>query len=384
MMGEGSILVLLDFSRAFDTINTTLLLSKLTYYGFESTTVKWFTSYLSKRTQFVETRNDGGLISVSTALPVDRGVPQGSILGPLLFILYSADIVGSIRSCNYQLYADDLQLYISFKPDAIKTAIAKLNTDLGHISQWCDKNNLVLNSEKSKFLILGSKNLIKKIANQDPQVYIAGSPLECVTQARNLGLLMDGELRFENHILDIMRNCFYRLKVLYRIRQSLSVDARIKICEALVLSKLNYIDAVFGGCLLARTKKILQRVQNACVRYCFTVPRYSHITPYLSQNKLLNMASRRVLHFANLLFGVVHTGKPAYLYDKLRFSLRSNRISSRLLCPPHRTSAFRGSFRFAAAKCWNDLPPPIRNCKSIGSFKVHLRNHILQVQVSST
>jgi hypothetical protein len=383
-VGQGSILVLLDFSRAFDTINTSLLLSKLSYYGCDSIALKWFTSYLFERTQYVETRSDDGSLLVSAASPVSRGVPQGSILGPLLFILYSTDVVKKIKHCNYHLYADDLQLYISFKPDDTKIAVTKLNSDLEDISHWCEKNNLLLNPDKSKFVILGSKFLIKGIAERKPRVSVNGCLLEYVTQARNLGLLMDGGMRFENHVLDIMRNCFYRLKILYRIRECLNVDMRIKICETLVLSKLNYIDAVFGGCLLARTKKLLQRVQNACVRYCFSVPRYSHITPYLNQSGLLNMASRRALHFATLLFGVVRTGQPDYLYNKLQFSHRPTRLASLLLCPPHRTSAFRGSFRFAAAKCWNDLPPPIRNCNSVSTFKTKLRNIILLTQISST
>ncbi|XP_073955689.1 uncharacterized protein [Choristoneura fumiferana] len=114
--GKSTILVLLDFSRAFDCISIPLLLSKMSYYGFDVTTIKWFSSYLTDRAQTVELRGPGGRALRSSLCPVTRGVPQGSILGPLLFILYSSDIVYSIKSSGYHLYADDLQLYVSCTP----------------------------------------------------------------------------------------------------------------------------------------------------------------------------------------------------------------------------------------------------------------------------
>lgn len=382
--GESTILVLLDYSRAFDTINPTILLAKLAYYGFDSLSLKWFTSYLTERIQYVETRHEDGSVSSSTKSLVPRGVPQGSILGPLLFILYTADIVDNIINCKYHLYADDLQLYISFKPEATPFAVAKLNEDLNRVSTWSDRQNLVLNPVKSKYMIFGTKNSIIKVTSHDPQVSMMGKRLDNVSQVRNLGIVMDENLKFEGHILEIVRNCFYRLKVLYRVRNYIDVETRIKLCESLVLSKLNYGDTVFGGCLLERTKRMLQRIQNACARFCFPVPRRSHITPFLNRNNLLNMSARRKLHIASLLFEVIKSQEPAYLYNKLNFSQRRVRIAPRLMCCQHRTAAFRGSFRYAATKCWNNLPPPIRNCRSTSTFKHLLKNFLFDEQISAT
>jgi hypothetical protein len=382
--GEGTILALLDYSRAFDTINPIILLAKLSYYGFDTMALKWFASYLSERSQYVEVCNESGTNAYSTTSRVTRGVPQGSILGPILFILYTADIIHSIENCSYHLYADDLQMYISFKPDKTSSAVDKLNEDLDRVSQWSDQHNLVLNPTKSKYMILGSKKVIAKIAAQSPHVSMMGNCLDKVPQARNLGLLMDEGLRFEDHILEIMRNCFYRLKVLYRVRDYINVETRVKLCESLILSKLNYADTVFGGCLLGRTRKLVQRIQNACARYCFPVPRRSHITPVLNRNDLLNMSARYTYHFASLLFGVVIRQEPSYLYKKLKFSQRAIRITPRLMCPRYRTAAFRGSFRYAATKCWNNLPPPIKNSKSLTSFKHRLRIFLLDNQKSTT
>jgi hypothetical protein len=271
--GYATILVLLDYSRAFDTINTTLLLSKLAYYGFDYKTINWFATYLSDRSQRVEVQNTEGLVMSSQEVLTTRGVPQGSILGPILFILYSADITGNIRHCKFHLYADGFQIYISFKPEHTISAVEALNQDLSKIAHWSRINSLVLNPLKSKLLVLGTKHGIANTMSHNPQVCILNDNIARVEEARNLGVLMDGRLQFENHVLEIVRNCFYRLSVLYRVRDYLNIEIRIKLCESPILSKLNNADTVIGECLLSRTKLMIQRVQNACARFCLPIPR---------------------------------------------------------------------------------------------------------------
>uniref|UniRef100_A0A2A4IWQ4 Reverse transcriptase domain-containing protein n=1 Tax=Heliothis virescens TaxID=7102 RepID=A0A2A4IWQ4_HELVI len=385
--GEGSILVLLDFSRAFDAINTNLLLSKLTYYGFDGASVDWFNSYLTDRSQLVQIHKEDGSTISSFPLPVTRGVPQGSILGPLLYILYSADITKSFLNCRYHMYADDIQLYTSFKGHDVVNAVHGINEDLQRIVTWSEENCLLLNPLKSKFMVLGTKKQVANILSAKPRIVIKGEKIECVEQACSLGLTLDQELHFEAHINNTARNCFYRLKVLYGIRNFLSLPLRKQLVDSLVLSKLNYCDTVYGPCLLARTDRLIQRIQNACVRFCIKVPRRQHVTPYTNQIKFLKMTARRKLHLASLMFGIVTTQKPHYLYEKLtwkqtcyKHGLRS--VVAPLKVPPHKTAAFRGSFKFAATHCWNDLPPPLRDLKTINSFKLHLKKALLDAQVS--
>lgn len=142
------------------------------------------------------------------------------------------------------------------------------------------------------------------------------------------------------------------LRVLYQVRKHLSVDLRIKLCDTLVLSRLNYVDTVINGCLLARSKALLQRIQNACARFCFPIPSRTLVTPYLNSSRMLKMDARHSLHFASLLFGVIHYQQPLYLFTKLKYSTRPTREAIRLICPRHGSSAaFRGSFRYSATKC---------------------------------
>lgn len=385
--GEGTILTLLDFSRAFDSINVSLLLSKLSYYGFECETVKWFASYLTDRLQQVEIRKKDGSSVMSAPKLVPRGIPQGSLLGPILFIIYSADITTSIQDCKYHIYADDTQLYHSFDAKNTSAAVQILNSDLDRIVAWTKTNSLVLNPLKSKFMVMGSKKQITSIISAKPEVRIMGVNIERVEVACNLGLLIDPELRFESYVNGLVKNCFYRLKILYRIRKFLSIPIRKRLVESLVLSKMNYCDVVYGPCLLSRTVNKIQRVQNACARYCFSIPRRNHVTPYLNQYDVLKMAARRRLHLSSLLFGVINTFTPEYLYNKLswrqdHYAYSARSASRPLSVPKYKTTAFRGCFKYAATHCWNDIPPPIRSLKTKISFKSNLKKYLLEKQKS--
>jgi hypothetical protein len=385
--GMVTALVLLDFSRAFDSINVCLLLSKLSYYGVDAGTVRWFSSYLENRRQLVELIAADGSRLRSPALPVTRGVPQGSILGPILYILYSADIAREVKHCEHHLYADDMQLYLSFAVSDCAGAMAKLTEDLSCISEWCSSNSLILNPVKSKLMLLGTRKNLHRINSNGVKfsVCIDGVGIELVTVAKNLGLVFDSHLTFESHISECARSCFFRLKLLYKIRPYLSEALRIKLCDSLILSRFNYCDAVYGPCLLARSVKLVQRVQNACARFCFYVPPRSHVTPYHNKANMLRMEARRRLHLASMLFEVITTGKPTYLHEKLAWA-NSNGSRSRRSCtyvlntPSHRTMAFRGSFRYAASRCWNDIPPPLRDLKSKFSFKKYFKAHLLKLQ----
>lgn len=380
--GLVTVLVLLDFSRAFDAINNTLLLSKLSYYGFSASAVKWFNSYLSDRYQHVKLTNLDGTFSISNEVLIERGVPQGSILGPILFIIYTSDLAHCIKHCKYHIYADDVQIYISFRPEDALAAILSLNEDLARISDWSYRNSLVLNPLKTKYMVIGTKHKLDKL-DLPIDISLMGEPIERVYEARNLGLNLDAGLRFEKHVADSIRTCFYKLKVLYNIRPYLSEDLRIQLVESLVLSRLNYLDTVTGPRLLSRTQRLIQRVQNACARFCFKIPYKAHVTPFLNHKSVLKMKARQKLHLSCLLFGVIKHESPGYLYERLTWFSKTRslrRCSTQLSTQYHRTTAFRGSFRYAASKCWNNIPPPIRDLQSIHGFKYKLKKFLLDHQ----
>lgn len=235
---------------------------------------------------------------------------------------------------------------------------------------------------------MGSNSQISKMSDQGVLIQIRDENVERVSEARNLGLIMDDKLQFEKHILNTSRNCFYRLKVLYQIRKFLNTDIRIKLCDSLVLSKFNYMDVVYGPRLLARTRQLIQRVQNSCARFCFPIPPRTHVTPYLNDAKMLKMDYRRKLHLASLLFGVIRNQVPPYLAAKLVWTrdvkCQKTRDRGALLhILRHKTHAFQGTFKYAASKIWNDLPPPLINLKSIKTFRTKYKAHLINLQINS-
>lgn len=385
-VGEGTILILLDFTKAFDNINIELLLKKLSYYGVSAKTCRWFRSFLCGRKQYVEIENAEGLIVRSQVKTNVSGTPQGSILSPLIFSVYTSDITTSIAHCKYHLYADDTQLYLSCRPKDVKQAEAKINQDLDSLSKWSMSNSLQINPCKSKYLVLGSRHQREAIVKQSPKIMISGKEIERVMCAKNLGLLMDGDLRYEEHVDSKIKNAFYRLKHLYQFRKYLAEDVRKTLTESIVLSLFNYCDIVYGPRITNYTKKKIQRVQNACTRYCYNIPRRSHITPYLNLREILNMTARRELHLACCVQKIIKSKKPLYLYSKLDWFQDApgmntrRRMDSLLKIPKHKSASYRGCFKFASTKIWNDLPPPLRGPVSVHLFKKKFIDKLLDRQ----
>lgn len=386
--GMCSALILLDFSRAFDCLNTKLLLAKLSYYGVSDESLPWFRSFLTNRYQYVEIETEQGESLQSDVSHLNKGTPQGSILSPILFIIFTTDLPKQINHCKIHLYADDTQIYYHFKPEHTKTAIEKINEDLNTISDWASKNSLVLNASKTKYMLLGSKVQCNKVESQSFHIKIHSQVLQRVDSAVNLGLIIDKELRFTEHVNSKIRNALYRLKILYNIRKYLSGPIRKTLVESVVLSQFNYCDTVYGPRLYGKTKKAIQRVQNACVRFCHHVPRRAHITPYLNKTDTLKMEARRKIHLSCMVLKIIFNKRPRYLYTKLEWVQdvqernTRRREGNKLVIPAHRTAQYKGGFKYSATKIWNDLPPPLRKSMSQITLKKHLVRELLNIQKS--
>ena len=218
-------------------------------------------------------------------------------------------------------------------------------------------------------------------------LYIDNVPIAFSEVVSNLGLQMDNNLNYATHISSLSRTAYLKLKSIYHLKDYLSKDAKIKICDSLILSRLNYCDVVYGPCLRMEDANKLQKVQNSCIRYSCQVARREHISPYLRQIGWLNMKERRLHHLCCLIHKVIINKKPSYLYAKIEKRSEAHNVELRqsdlrLRVPPHHTEYFKKCFSYLAAKMYNQVPNDIKNL-GLSGFKEKLLHLISAGHLSS-
>jgi hypothetical protein len=261
-------LIMLDLSSAFDTVDHQKLINRLfAYYGVKGKVLNWIESYLSGRKQIVKVNS-----SSSDSKDVKCGVPQGSIMGPLLFTLYVAPLSDIIAKFgfNFHFYADDSQVYFSFNPKekgTLEFLLNKLNDCIMEVHKWLGDNYLKMNNEKTDVILLGSPHFIKYI-NLD-YINICNTSIRVSTSVRNLGAIMDKSLTMLDHINNLCRNCYFQIKKIWRIRYSLNHQATKTIVHALIMSCLDLLNILLIGLPKKYINK-LQKVQNSAACLCFS------------------------------------------------------------------------------------------------------------------
>ena len=306
-------LVLLDYSKAFDCANHRLILAKLKAAGFRDDSLEWICSYLSGRKQKVVT-NSGE----SGWSEMINGVPQGSVLGPLLFTVLVSDLRDAIKRGRYHMYGDDTQLYYSCKCENVNNTIKDINSDLDRISKYSKTNCLKLNAEKSKFIIFGSRQNLKKLKNipLDP-ISIDNNIIDREYEAKNLGITCDEELTWTRHVNLSIAKGYGKLKQASRFKNFLSESSKYNLIETYILSQFNYGDIILQN-LSEQLQNKIQKLQNNCVRYAFGLRKYDHISAFIKTKKILNMKNRRLLHSLILMYKIKNNKAPMYLCKRIR------------------------------------------------------------------
>ena len=383
---HGVFLVLLDLSAAFDTIDHDVLFTRLESIGVKGLALGWLKSYLCNRSQAV---NINGTLSSKS--PLYFGVPQGSVLGPILFNIYSSPIAKIARNHGLfvHAYADDTQLYIPFElndPSDKLSALKKTEACIIDIKAWMTQNKLKLNDDKTEFLVMTSKFHQQKVS-EHTAIQVDSASIAASSYARNLGVMFDSSLSMEKQVNKICQSVFYHIRNVNSIRKTLSDDSAATIIHALITSRLDNGNALLYDINENLLTK-LQLAQNAAARILTKTRKYDHITPVLKELHWLPVRWRIIFKLLLLTWKCVNDKAPSYLQEFIvpYSPARQLRSANKFLLTVPRTISSYGdrSFSACAPKLWNSLPMDIRETTSLEQFKKLLKTYLFNCAYNSS
>ena len=383
--GGGGILVLLDLSSAFDTIDHAMLFNLWQdIFGISGSALDLLKSYLDGRTQCVQI---DGIVSEYAKLVC--GVPQGSVLGPLSFCAYMYPIGSILRhhGIDYHIYADDTQLYITFDLSDPTIALDKINLCISDLRTWMIKHKLKINDSKTEFMVLTSSFLKQQF--NDLQIKVGNSQIKPSTTARNLGVTFDSHLNLESHINSVCRSAYFHLRNIRSVRKMLTYDACSQLIHALVTVRIDYCNSLLYG-LPDQSLNRLQRIVNTAARILCRIPKFGHISETLMDLHWLPVQQRVLFKVLILTYQAYHKTAPSYLCDLITpysnsCNLRSNNQLLLASCQPRTKLKTYGerSFQYAAPNEWNNLPLIIRESPSLAIFKNKLKTFLFHSTFST-
>ena len=352
--GRVSILSLLDLSAAFDKIDHSILLERLhTTFGISGSALQWLRSDILDRFQVVVVNS----IS-STPQRLDFGVPQGSVLGPLPFVLYTQPVSYCQSDSDLHKFSDDTQLFSSALPVDFGTLIKQTETCVEHVKAWMDSNKLKLNDDKTEALVVGTRSRTGVCYSE--HLNIGGSPIPFQPKVKSLGVVLDSSLTMSYHISSVCRSAYLELRRISATRPFLTTSATATLVCSRVLSRIDYCNSLLAGITSDQIAR-LQRIQNKSARLIFRKNRSEHVTPMLISLHWLPIKQRIEYKLATLAFRYFDGTLPPYLSHCLSSytphrSLRSS--SDKLLCVPrvNLKSAGARSFQYQAPCVWNSVP----------------------------
>lgn len=319
---------------------------------------------------------------MSTSSLVRAGVPQGSVLGPLLFTMYILDFKQVLNVCKYNLYADDLQIYFPCKPVDIKEAILAVNRDIEAVLEWSTRNKLILNYDKTQTIIFGTSRNVRALDLLSiPKIMVGATAISYSLSVKYLGVKIASNLAWESQVTIItkkVRSALYRLKL---SKDLFPTALRKRLVTTLIQPHIDYCCVAFTDITHEQNLR-LYRAMNACLRFIFNIRTDVHISPYYKKLGMLKVDARRSYFTGCQLFAILKTGQPHLLFDK--FTQRSNLLKrttrapyDALVLPNCRTELFKRSFRLSATRLWNDLPSCIRDSRTLNGFKQKLYDYLL-------
>ena len=379
--GKLTLLVMLDLSAAFDTIDHDILLDRLhNMYGIGGLALKWFESYIKHRTNAVMINN-----KTSDMKTLNYGVPQGSKLGPILFNTYIAPLseIAKSHQVNDQKYADDEQLILAFKPNGNEDKITKTKMEncIEDIRCFLNNNKLCNNGDKTEIIIVGPKTRLDML--QPDNIIVDNTKIKYAEDVKNLGVILDKHMTMSKQINKMCKSAYFNIKNISHIRKNLSKDDTKTVVNSLVTPHLDY-----GNCLLYGVSEKylnkLQVAQNMAVRLIEKLGKRDHVSLKRKELHWLPIHARIKYKLLSITWKTVNNQAPNYLKEIITLkkntrSLRNN--DSKLLEVNNCKTNSWGtrSFSNTSPMLWNSLPERIRKIETFDSFKKHLKTHLFKL-----
>lgn len=365
-----TVLILIDLSAAFDTIDHSILFNLLeNKLKIQNGALNWLKSFLTNRKQCTRIGN-----SNSPKTEIRYGVPQGTILGPKIFSLYMLPLyeIFKCRNVRFHSYADDTQFYLETSNEDIETTKTEIKTIIETLKHWLDMNKLKMNPEKTELIVLGS--------NEKLTIEIDNKTITSSKNTKNLGVIFDQKLSFESHINKVCSQCYFHLRNISRNRKYMTENTCKIVINSLVLSKISFCSMLLVGLPNKQIEK-LQKVQNYAAKLITMSRKFDHVSPLLKRLDWIPISKFIKYRFCTLIFKCLNYTAPIYLSALVNLyipnrNLRSSNLGL-LFIPNIKTELGRRSFSYLAPKLWNDIPIEIRNTNSFWSFKRKLKTYYL-------
>ena len=363
-------MILIDLQKAFDTIDHEILLKKMNYIGFSREAIAWFRSYITKRSFIVNVENH-----YSAPGDLTCGVPQGSILGPLLFLLYVNDMPQAIK-CDLLLYADDSVLIFSHKD--LHAINEQLNGDFNSLCDWFVDNKLSIHfgEDKTKSILFASKNKIKNLEKLDIQH--GNIKIKQHQKVTYLGCILDEDMSGESMATSVLGKINAKLRFLYRKNKFLNTPLRRLLCNALIQPHFDFACSAWYPNLNQKLSEKLQTAQNKCIRYCLQLGNRSHIgANEFEKINWLPVKERFSQCVCSIVFKYIHNLCPAYmseLFFPFGQSTQTRGSIYKLIQPFRKTKLGQRGLSYIGPSLWNALDNHCKSKPNLNAFKHALKD----------
>ena len=371
--GNNGCGIFIDLKKAFDTVNHSILLKKLDHYSIRGAPHEWFVSYLSNRKQYVSVNGHA-----SDELIITHGVPQGSVLGPLLFLLFINDLPSVSKFLTFYLFADDTNIY--YESSDLMNIQKIVNRELRKVRKWLEANRLALNIEKTNFVIFRSQ---QRIITDRIILKIGKRKIKQESCVRFLGVLLDSTLSWKNHLTELSKKLARSAGIFYKIRHYAPRDTLTILYHAVFAPFLSYGVSVWG---LTHPSFLdpVAILQKKVLRIIVFSEKTAPSAPIFDSLQFLKLNDIITYQITSFVFECLHNLAPLYFHGYFTSIERMHNIGTRqsirgdlfaLRC--NTTQYGLRSIHYSGVRLWNSLPLEIRNSNSLSSFRNKLEKHLL-------